>query len=89
MAKAHDDYSAGQHVQAAAHHYGGMRAAQGAGDSHAAQKHLAMYTLHLKALGLDPNGPVPKAVLATYQEQHEADFKPHRGDAMVLGSKLS
>lgn len=84
-AKAYDDYVRGQRLDAAAHHLAGMKAARAAGDASSAQKHGAMYDAHLKAVGLEPIGPVPPEVqsrLGTLSGQYR--FKAHSGDLLTL-----
>lgn len=82
---AHQEYKKNHHIQAAAHHLRGMKAAQGSGDSEEAHKHGLMYSEHMKSAGLDPMGPVPKEI-----QEHEQNnnrhykFKAHRADLFVL-----
>lgn len=83
--KAYGDYTRERHVEAAAHHLVGMRAARTSGDFEASRKHGALYHTHLEALGLQPVGPVPpevheqaKKISGVYK------FKPHTADAFAL-----
>lgn len=84
--KAYKDYMGGHRIAAAAHHYVGMKAALAANDQDSAKKHSMMYSAHLKALGHDPVGPVPKEV-----QEHMAKnpvkiyrFMPSAGDVFNL-----
>jgi len=90
--KAHNDYVRDQRLRAAAHHLSGIKAAQGSGDFAEAGKHGAMYELHLKALGLDPMGPVPDEVQAKLGEPDRKKiygFKPHAGDLFAISEAQS
>lgn len=62
-----------RHRAAAAHHLDGLRAANAVGNTEDAAKHHSFYSLHLKALGLDPAGPVPSEV----QRHRESDERSH------------
>lgn len=90
--KAHDDYIRDQRLSAAAHHLSGIKASQGSGDLSEAQKHGALYQLHLKALGLDPMGPVPPEVQAKMNAPDRKKiygFKAHAGDLFALSEAQS
>lgn len=84
--KAHSDYVRDRHVEAAAHHLAGMKAAHGAGDMDAARKHSVMYNLHIKALGHDPISPPPQEVVAASKKETPSvyKFKPHKSDAFAI-----
>lgn len=84
--RAHFEYQQDKHREAAAYHMQGLKASQGAGSLEEGHKHGMMYQLHMKALGLDPMGPVPHEIqgLADKQEKFYK-FKPHRGDNFLLG----
>lgn len=60
--RALEDYRREHHARAAAHHYAGMKAGHATGNMDDAKKHHALYSLHVKALGEDPMGPVPESV---------------------------
>jgi hypothetical protein len=85
--KAHQDYKKEQHLKAAARHFAGAKAARAVGDHEESKKHHAMYVLHLKELGLNPNGAVPKEI-----EHHMLDgksepfyrFEPHPADGFLF-----
>ncbi len=84
-AKAHEDYTREQRLDAAAHHLMGSKASLAAGDHESARKHGALYHAHLEALGMQPVGPVPPEVtkrLAMVQGVHK--FKAHTGDLLTL-----
>lgn len=60
--RALEDYRREHHARAAAHHFAGMKAGHATGNMDDAKKHHALYSLHVKALGEDPMGPVPEVV---------------------------
>lgn len=88
--KAYHGYKRKQHELAAAHHLQGIKMAEAAGDERQGRKHGLMYQLHLKELGHDAIGPVPKEVQQHIDAGHAGEggtlynFKPHRGDMFVL-----
>jgi hypothetical protein len=75
-----------RHQNAAAHHLDGMKAAHAVGNHEDAQQHHSMYTLHTKALGLDPGGAVAPEV-AKWQgkgaKKHAYTFKGHGDDQFL------
>lgn len=76
-----------RHQQAAAHHLDGMRAAYAVGNHEDAQQHHAMYSLHVKALGQDPAGAVPKDVAhwqGDKEKKHAYTFKGHGDDQFLV-----
>lgn len=87
--EAHKKYVENQHVEAAAHHLAGIKAAHGAGDMEAARKHGLMYNLHSKALGTDPVGPAHPSVVSSMEKTPAKvyKFKAHRGDLFALESE--
>ncbi len=84
--RALDDYRNEHHARAAAHHYAGMKAGHATGNMEDAKKHHALYSLHVKALGEDPMGPVPTAVRKYYgsagdqKQPHTYRFHGHDAD---------
>lgn len=85
--KAYDEYKRKHTQEAAAWHLQGMRSAQSSGDSDAMKKHGAMYSMHVKQLGLDPYGPVPPeiaSVVSNPKRDKVYKFKAHRGDSFLL-----
>lgn len=92
--KAYRDYNNNHHLSAAAHHLQGMKAAQALGQTEEGKRHGLMYALHLRSLGMDPNGDIPKEVHAHVRSQHsegKADykFKPHGADKLLLNKSWS
>jgi hypothetical protein len=87
---AHATYRREHHVQGAAHHLQGMRAAQAAGQMDEATKHGAMYALHLKELGHDPHAEPPTEVRQR-AENPDRDklyrFRAHKADTFLLGKE--
>ena len=85
---AYKQYTHEQHVEAAAHHLAGMKAAHGAGAMDSARKHGLRYELHLKKLGHDKYGPVPPEIQARHESSmHDGssyEFKHHTGDEFLL-----
>jgi hypothetical protein len=85
---AYREYQKQQHIQAAATHLAGMKAAHGAGDMESARKHSRMYEMHLKKLGHSPYAAPPPEVRAAHAKAIEAggvhEFKPHTGDTFLL-----
>lgn len=85
--KAHQQYRREHHVEAAAHHLQGAKAAQGAGDMEEAKKHGAMYHLHMEKLGLDPVAEPPPEIrkqLESPDRKPAYKFKAHKGDMFLL-----
>lgn len=74
--RALEDYRREHHARAAAHHYAGMKAGHATGNMEDAKKHHALYSLHVKALGEDPMGPVPE-VVRKYHGGSGTDKQPH------------
>jgi hypothetical protein len=90
--QAHADYLRNHHINAAAHHLQGLRAAQANGDVDEAQKHGTMYGLHLQRLGADPLDGVPDEVrnLLTNKERKSIHkFKAHKADQLLLKEEES
>jgi hypothetical protein len=88
--RALEDYRREHHARAGAHHFSGMKASHAVGDMETAQKHHALYSLHVKALGEDPMGPVPESV-RKYQgagqdkkQRPVYSFKGHDADEFLV-----
>lgn len=83
---AHNEYVKEQHLQGAAFHLAGMRAAHAADSSEEATKHHAMYSMHCSALGLPSEGSVPQEVVnrmnAPERDKAHA-FKSHPSDVHI------
>jgi hypothetical protein len=89
--RALEEYRHEHHGRAAAHHYGSMRAAHSVGDMDTAQRHHALYSLHVKALGEDPMGPVPEVVRKYHEgagtdkkQKRVTSFKGHDADQFIV-----
>jgi hypothetical protein len=89
--RALEDYRHEHHARAAAHHFGGVKAAHAVGDTEAAQKHHALYSLHVKALGEDPMGPVPEVVRKFHsgagqdsKQKRVYNFRGHDADEFLV-----
>lgn len=85
------EYRNEAHGRAAAHHFQGMKIAHTVGDMDTAQKHHALYSLHVKALGKDPNGPVPEEVRKYHAGANEDkkqkklyNFRTHEADQYLV-----
>jgi hypothetical protein len=82
---AHHEYAKKKHLEGAAHHLTGLKAAQATGSHSEAQKHSLIYKLHLEALSMDPMGPVPDEVKALVKDSDKFyKFKPHKNDALLF-----
>lgn len=89
--RALSDYRHEWHSRAAAHHFAGIKASHATGNTEDAQKHHALYSLHVKALGEDPMGPVPEAVRKYHgsagtdkKQRHVYSFKGHDADQFLV-----
>lgn len=89
--QAHHSYVKDKALDAAAHHFVGLKAAHHSGSDKAAKQHAEAYAGSVKAAGHDPFGPVPDEVLdrvkTTQPEVYR--FKAHPADLLVepLGPK--
>lgn len=84
---AHEEYSKDRRQSAAAHHLQGMKASLAAGQRDEAAKHGVMYEQHMKALSLDPHGPVPPEISSKLHAPDRKSlyrFKAHAGDVFAL-----
>lgn len=82
----HDD-RVERHQKAAAHHIDGMRAANAVGNHEDAEQHHAMYSLHLRALGLNPSEAVPSEVerwRGDKDKKHAYTFRGHPDDQFLV-----
>jgi hypothetical protein len=82
-ATAHQKYKVLNHQKGAAHHLNGMRCAKANGNIQDSEKHYLIYCLHMKALGHNPNRPVPPDVMAHVTAEPLAKFTPHSADCFV------
>ncbi len=81
---AHETYIKSQRIKAAAHHLMGQKLALAAGDSESAQKHGALYMLHMEALGFNPADVPPPEVQVNAQDLKSYNFKAHKGDMYAI-----
>lgn len=84
---AYSAYRKQHHLQGAAHHLRGLRAAQEAGDIDEAHKHGVAYSLHMGHLGHDPMDAVPEEVKSLVEGESKPKmykFKAHKADAFLL-----
>jgi hypothetical protein len=83
-ARAHEDYTKGKALEAAAHHLLGIRAAHAAGADEAATLHGQAYAAAMQHAGHDPLGTPPPEVLDRARElmPKAHAFKAHGADAM-------
>lgn len=81
--KAHSDYLRNHALDAAAHHYLGMRAAVAAQHMAAAKQHGQAYVLAMRHLGVNPTGTPPKEVLDRIQDSKNSPYKfvGHKADS--------
>lgn len=84
--RAYKEYLRDRHLDAAAHHLAGVKAAHASNDMESARKHGGMYQLHMKMLGLDPVGPPPGEIASRLREDPPSvyKFKPHKADLFAL-----
>lgn len=85
--RAHADYRRDQIVDAAAHHYVGMQAANAAKNMKGAKKHGVMYALALRQLGHKDLVTPPDEVLTRAKNTPSLEignFKAHKGDAFSM-----
>ena len=92
--KAYRQYNTQHHYQAAAHHLQGMKAAHALGQVDEGKRHGALYALHMRSLGQDPNDDVPPEVMAHMralqaENQSNYKFKAHGADKLLLGKSWS
>lgn len=85
---AYKEYVKDNHKTAAAHHLQGIKGASSAGDMEEGRRHGLLYSLHMKALGHDPNGPVPPDIKSVSDGGKFYKFKPHKADLFLLGDRL-
>lgn len=80
------NYRKTTHAKAAAHHLAGFKASQASGNGEAAQKHHAMYSLHVRALGENPMGPIPNLVQVYFKNNDKPtyNFKGHGADSFLV-----
>lgn len=84
------DYRREWHARAAAHHFAGVKASHATGNMDDAKKHHALYSLHVRALGEDPMGPVPESVRKYHgqagdeKQRHVYSFRGHDADQFLV-----
>lgn len=86
-AEAYAEYTKQNHLEAAAHHLRGLRAAQANGDMDEAQKHGVAYGIHMGQLGYDPLDQVPEDVQALVTAEDRSPtykFRAHKADRLLL-----
>lgn len=86
---AYNTYKRNQHLEAIHHHLSAIRAAVSSGLKDEAQKHNALYGLHMKAIGYNPSSstPPPSSTNSSLENYHK--FKPHPADHLLVLSDLS
>lgn len=87
-AKAHTDYKRNNHLEAAAHHLHGLRAAASLGEREDGAKHNALYVMHLKAAGENHRASPSQEVLSKIPTKAWTGFKNHKGDALLGDASL-
>lgn len=78
--RAHQDYLNDHARDAAAHHYLGIKAAQAAKNSQAAESHGLAFIQAMQHLGLNPYEPLPDEIKDRLQHQKSYSFKAHKAD---------
>lgn len=81
-------YKSKKHGEAISHHAHSMRAAISQGLAREAEKHAALYALHMKALGLKPSSMPPSEVYTGKQKTQITRFTPHDADQLLLQSSM-
>lgn len=86
---AYQKYKKKQHLIAAAHHLDGIDDCKANGKAEDAKKYLAMYLLHLNALGMDPYSPINPEISGFRQPDRTPteNFKSHSADIFALIKK--
>jgi hypothetical protein len=86
---AYSEYKRTQHVSAIGHHAHAVRSAVSAGLRDEAEKHNALYGLHMKALGFKPSATPPPSAMVQQSHKDFGKFKPHPADQLLVGSSMS
>lgn len=86
---AYADYKRRQHVDAIGHHAHAVRSAMSAGLRDEAEKHDALYGLHMKALGFNPSSTPPPSAMVQQSHKNFGKFKPHPADQLLVGSSMN
>jgi hypothetical protein len=85
---AYQAYRRKHHIEGAAHHLRGLKAAQEAGDLDECKKHGVAYSMHLGHLGHDPMDAVPDEVKKLVDGETKPKvykFKSHKSDHFLVG----
>jgi hypothetical protein len=85
----YEAYKRKQHGEAIAHHTRALRAAMASGLSEDAEKHAALYGLHMRALGMNPNSTPPPSLVGDSAHEKGAEFKNHDADQLLFESAMS
>ncbi|WNM70338.1 hypothetical protein [Myxococcus phage Mx1] len=87
---AYQAYKQKAHAEAIAHHAHAMRSAMANGLREDAEKHNALYGLHMKALGLNPSAtPPPSATGQKSLQEGYASFRMHPADRLLISSDMN
>jgi hypothetical protein len=85
-AASHANYSKKHHLQSAAHHYAGLKAAEASNNREAALEHGYKLAIHRAALGEDHMSPVSdeiKSLAQTNFTPKTYSYQGHPGDALL------
>lgn len=86
---AYREYKRKQHVAAISHHAHAVRAAVSAGLREEGEKHNALYSLHMKALGFNPASSPPPSAMVQQSFKDFGKFTPHPADQLLVESSMS
>jgi hypothetical protein len=88
--RAHQDYRRDQLIEAAGHHYVGMKASHAAGSPEEAQKHGALYILACRAMGHTNSIYPPDEVAqkAKHLPNSVYNFKAHPADTLSIRTHM-
>lgn len=86
---AYREYKRKLHVEAVGHHAHAVRAAMSAGMPEEAEKHNALYGLHMKALGFNPSATPPPSVMVQQSHKDFSKFNPHPADQLLVESSMN
>lgn len=83
---AYRGYKTKMHGEAAKHHAQSARHAMSQGSHEEAEKHTALYALHMKAMGLKPSSTPPVDHNQPFEKYSR--FKSHAADQMLVSSSM-
>lgn len=85
---AYDSYKRTQHTAAIGHHLSALRCAHAAGKRDVAEQHNALYSMHMKAMGMKASGSPPPALDKVHAFEATDKFKPHPADQLLVSNSM-